>query len=536
MTPRVLLLEHPWLPCMSLDGAQVDVGLRDCLVRAHEFRELVAETPIETVALHRLLLAVLHSALRGPRSPGEWTRWWSAGRFDADAIEPYLQRVRDRLFLFHPTHPFYQAPGSAGKAGSVARLMLQGDNNPTVFDHTTVDRPPVLTAARAARVLVASQAFDPGGTKTGDAGPAMAKAAPLCNSAVTMARGQSLFETLMLNMVRYDAANAEAPWSFVEAEDVPAWERAPVTGASTRIPAGYCDWLTWQSRCIRLIPDSDDDCPTVRQAVLMPGAAVHEAFVVKGREPALAFREAKSKTTTAWVPLRLDADRAIWRDSHTLLQGFTTTITPPVVRWLSTLVEDGALSAERECVLDVAGLAVDKAKPLFWRHERLRVPGALLKREPLRDALRQAMVLAEASAKVVAAEWVWLPSREKAVRSAVYVLALGLVRRDEDAPNVMAQWRTGERYWSLLHRHFDLFLLALPPSGLSEQDEASALQAAHERWKAATRDALSTTFAVVANGLSGAVAFQAIARAERELNWQVGQLLPVSVNGGAHGS
>ena len=62
------LCDEPWLPCIRLDGRAVELGLYDMLMQAHTLRELLGETPLETAALHRLLLAVLH-----PRSSGQRT-------------------------------------------------------------------------------------------------------------------------------------------------------------------------------------------------------------------------------------------------------------------------------------------------------------------------------------------------------------------------------------------------------------------------------------------------------------------------------
>jgi len=57
-------------------------------------------------------------------------------------------------------------------------------------------------------------------------------------------RGQSLFHTLMLNLLQYDPKGG-FPFES-EADDSPAWERDEPTQPEDRRPRGYLDLLTWQ--------------------------------------------------------------------------------------------------------------------------------------------------------------------------------------------------------------------------------------------------------------------------------------------------
>src|SRR5581483_3989392 len=108
--PSFDLIDEPWLPCVRPDGAAVELGLRQALAGAHELGELYDPSPLVTVALHRLLLAILHRAYRGPAVPAAWRAIWNAGRFDPAVIDAYLDRWRHRFDLFDPERPFYQVP------------------------------------------------------------------------------------------------------------------------------------------------------------------------------------------------------------------------------------------------------------------------------------------------------------------------------------------------------------------------------------------------------------------------------------------
>ena len=49
------LIHEAWIPCIRRNGASAELSLRQTLAEAHALRELYAETPPVTAALHRLL-------------------------------------------------------------------------------------------------------------------------------------------------------------------------------------------------------------------------------------------------------------------------------------------------------------------------------------------------------------------------------------------------------------------------------------------------------------------------------------------------
>ena len=86
MTDTFHLSHDPWLPCELPDGRLVLRSTREALVQAHELRGLVLD-PLESAAVHRHLLAVVHRVVDGPASKEDWVGIWSAGRFDEEAVE-----------------------------------------------------------------------------------------------------------------------------------------------------------------------------------------------------------------------------------------------------------------------------------------------------------------------------------------------------------------------------------------------------------------------------------------------------------------
>ncbi|MBX5446268.1 type I-E CRISPR-associated protein Cse1/CasA [Sphaerobacter sp.] len=407
MTDGFNLLDRPWIPCMrAADGAWEELSLRDVLVRAHELREIVDPSPLVTVSLHRLLLAFLHRVF-GPASIDEWAALWERGSWDPDPIDRYCERWRNRFNLFDPTYPFYQTPAvdaSYAKpvAGIVHGMML--GNYLTLFDHSVATDPPALSPAQAARYLVAYQAFDVGGmisyqSRHGEEASVAkyTKAGPLTTSAVALVKGRNLFQTLMLNLHAYNGADG-LPFHFTD--DSAAWERDEHPTPRERRPSGYVDLLTWQSRRVRLLPESSEGnaAPVVRYAVAMKGEQFPAGWNPADYEPMVAFRKSLKPRDgmPPWFPIGFQEDRALWRDSLALFQSVSgQSARPKMLDWVAGLAAEGPLGYRARFALDLYGMVTDQANVTLWRHERLPLPAPLLNDRERFELLQEALALAE---------------------------------------------------------------------------------------------------------------------------------------------
>lgn len=149
--PRFDLLVQPWIPCLTLDGGQVELGLLDVLGMAHELREVVDPSPVATYGLYRLLLAIVQHRL-APRSQADWIALFSAGRFPAELVDRLRADEGDCFGLFDEARPFYQVqdlgedPSKSGKPSatptSVGRLRpeIPTETNVNHFRHELDDR------------------------------------------------------------------------------------------------------------------------------------------------------------------------------------------------------------------------------------------------------------------------------------------------------------------------------------------------------------------------------------------------------------
>jgi CRISPR system Cascade subunit CasA len=97
MTFTFNLIDQGWIPCIGADGRIQELSLRRCLTEAHHFTGIAGRTPLETAAIYRLLLAVLHSALRGPKNRAAWEALWGAGTFEICWLKDYLDKWEYRF-------------------------------------------------------------------------------------------------------------------------------------------------------------------------------------------------------------------------------------------------------------------------------------------------------------------------------------------------------------------------------------------------------------------------------------------------------
>lgn len=534
MNPSFNLIDEPWIPCLLDGGALKEFGLWETLDRAGEIQEIVADSPPVTVAIHRLLLALLHRCF-GPENVAAWRTLWQSEAFDRSAVRAYLDRWHDRFDLFDLQRPFYQTPGAApNELGSAAKLLLQADNNPTLFDHSVSASPPSLTPAQAARALLAIQAFDTGGMKTGRGPDKFAKAGPLIQAAVCLLRGRNLFQTLLLNLHQYRPEDRE-PFEFERALDAPAWEQERPVLPADRYPDGYLDLLTWQSRRVLLVPEESERGIVVRSAALMKGFQFPDGLDRHTRETMVAYRRATAKNAPdPWPALGFREERALWRDGPAFMQSIAeTNQCPKTIHWLSQLTLDGVVARSANIRFDLLGLAADRAKLLFWRQERMDVPGPYLENSEegrfLVGRLRRALDLADRASRLLQPRAIGVPTAAGVVwaRSPLSILAEELVGASGPITDFINHLAAERGYWARLEEPFRTLLRALPDE-LTEDElgDPTVRGPALPAWHKAVESAVWQAFREATDGLeSSAEGMRAVARAERELSRRLVELL-----------
>nr|MDA8216526.1 type I-E CRISPR-associated protein Cse1/CasA [Dehalococcoidales bacterium] len=212
------LTREPWLPCLDRDGRPLKVGLYEALARAHELRAVEGATPLETAAVYRLLLAVLHRVELVPNAAA-WSRLWEGQRWEEGALDRYLGQWQSRFDLFHPERPFYQWEDRRVQPWSVG-LLFPGMQAAPFYNHEVTTGDLALGPAEAAVELLVAQHYGASGTRDPSQG-LFFSAGTWSTGYVFFVEGENLFQTLAYNLLPYGEGNPR-PWLEGTAEDRPA--------------------------------------------------------------------------------------------------------------------------------------------------------------------------------------------------------------------------------------------------------------------------------------------------------------------------
>lgn len=426
---RFNLIDEPWIPVRFPDGRRDELGIGATLLRSGEIAAIEDPSPLVVAALHRFLLAVLYRALEGPTDIDQAKALFRSG-LPGEKITAYLEKWRDRFWLFDEKYPFGQIPTFEPKiwrAWTVLAAEHNADNAKVLFDHVAVDEPGTISAAAATRWILATQTFS---VSCGKSELSHTGTAPSATAVMVLPLGSNLQDTLLLSLVPQNRAISEGC--------CPLWERAPESVADlkegyARMPSGFADLYSWRVRSIRLKEDQSD-----RVAYLAFASGVGNASTEQ-MDPMLGFRidEKNGK-----LPMQF-RDRGFWRDFDSLLPD-DSKLSPQVIEHATDLTR---LNRERfpRSVM-VLGQANNKAKIEFWRMERFALPQALAGEHYIRSEIRQLLSDAEDVQKSL-----WLACRSFARD----ILSRG--NREPAGKDVSAfveQMPVSPWYWSNLESRF----------------------------------------------------------------------------------
>lgn len=341
------LLDEPWIRVMTEDCTVVERSLMQVLLNSHRYQRLAGELPTQDVALLRLLLAILQTVFYRVDPEGEddpiedraaairrWQALWNAGRFPVQPIRTYLETWKDRFWLFHQEHPFYQVPaaalGTKFKASKLNGELSESAHKMRLFPLRDGEEKETLSYAEAARWLVTLIGFDDSASTKKETGTGTGWLGDRVN---VYAIGENLFETLMLNLVFLKDGR------YVWAENIPAWEQPTMTTAKKReipLPDNQAELLTLQSR--RLILSREEN------RVTGFSSTGGDFFGKEGRVNAFSeqmtlWRAGKTPKNAVpqFVPASVDPWRQMWRDFEVILGRREDTHIPGVVAWLTEL-------------------------------------------------------------------------------------------------------------------------------------------------------------------------------------------------------
>lgn len=353
------LIDEPWIRVNRLDGEREMVSLKDALLRAHEFSGLAGEMPTQDVAILRTLLAVTMTFFYRVNEVGEpapleteddalerWDALWANRIFPPQPIIDYLNKWHERFWLFHPERPFMQAISAAngtdcGTPKLIGEISESG-SKPRLFACRAGEGKEKIPYDEAARWLVSLNGFDDAALKPHipkDQREATITVAWLGKLGLVYAKGETLFETLMLNLTLLK--DGREPWP----EPTPDWELEEPRSLELRkipLPAEPAALYTFHPRLILL----------KRAKGFVTGYSILCGDTFDGQN---AFTEqmtvwryvpAKKEQAAYFYPLAHFADRQMWRDIGVFYNTSETSKRPGVVEWICTLQEKGIISSD----------------------------------------------------------------------------------------------------------------------------------------------------------------------------------------------
>jgi CRISPR system Cascade subunit CasA len=406
---RFNLIDEKWIPVRFPDGTHDELGIRDTLLRSKDIAAVEDPSPLVVAALHRFLLAFLYRALEGPTDIDQARKLFRDG-LPSEKITAYLEKWRDRFWLFDDKHPFYQVPAyepkekkgkKKWKSWPAIAAEHNADNAKVLVDHIDLVNAGSTPSSKAARWLVACQTFVLGG---GNSDFVYTKSAPSANAVIALPLGLHLHDTLLLSLV---PENRE-----VLLADRPIWEQEPISvealkGGVGRPVMGVADLYTWLSRSIKFQFDGDGD--TLSELAFASGVGCSSEGYV---DPMLAYRIEEKKGKLA-VRFR---DRGLWRDFASLLPD-DFHLAPKVIEHATALTR---LTRERfPCSVIVLGQVNNQAKVEYWRMERFALPEALTGDRNIKSEIEGLLTQAAETERVL----------EKSLRTAA---KLSIARGDRD--------------------------------------------------------------------------------------------------------
>lgn len=501
---RFNLIDEKWIPVRFLDGARDELGIRDTLLRAKEIAVIEDSSPLVVAALHRFLLAVLYRALEGPTDIDQAKAFFKTG-LPSEKIKAYLEKWRDRFWLFDEKYPFGQNPNvpkNEIEPWTKLTAEFNATSNKVLFDHTDTKNPGARQPKECARWLLSTISFSISGGRGYYPSPSP-------NAMMCIPLGRNLHETLCYSLVPY-------PNRDVMHGDSALWERAPKTlplGIPKQMASGYADLYSWQPRMI-LLEELPSGEVTVTRFVAGQG------FDNPSRNPD-PMQPYKTDNTHGKLPVQFREDRGAWRDFDSLLPD-DAALAPLTIQ--NAIRLSGRIIDSMPKSVLVLGLRYEppSANVDFWRMERFALPGALSGEHYVRAEIKKLLTEAE--------------DAQKSLWSACSSFARDLLSRGDRKPDskdikkFVTQMSANAWYWSTLESSFHEILREYTLERDSEDIRCQWLKSIRDTLRAAWKQHSAS----VSTG--DAWAIRALVKAEgpvlrklKELNDEILKLEPQEV-------
>lgn len=367
------------------DGSLDELSIIQTLMEAPAIRALYEPSPLDIVAVHRLLVAILQAAFR-PQGVADLAAIWRSGRFATAALHTFAETYAHRFDLFAEDVPFMQSadlplyPAKGDKVKPVGYLLPEQPAGTAVthYNHAYDDQQQFCSCC-AAKGLLAIPAF----ASSGGAGikPSINGVPPI----YVLPGGETLFDSLAasLTMPQFEPSTANRD------SDLPWWEHPPIVAKKGIVKkVGYLHSLTFPARRVRLHPlASQQPCTRCGQTGRWHVATmVYEMGESRPkdaawwRDPFAAYRSPKNDQDAQQpTPVRPLEGRAVWREFSSLFLPTNTDYRPAILNQLEEIEPELPNTDEAAFPVRVIGLRTDMKMKIFeWQESGFALPPRVL--------------------------------------------------------------------------------------------------------------------------------------------------------------
>ena len=378
------LLTEPWISVITDDrGKTEEVSLIDVFKNADKYIALAGDMKAQDFAVMRVLLSVLHtvfSRFDGDGNPYDsleldekfrqkaevdeddeedylddltdtWIKIWQAGKFP-DIIETYLEKWKDRFYLYDDKYPFFQvtakdfegekysSKGSPVQGKNINRLISESGNKISLFSpkKDIRDNKNVLSDSEAVRWILTFQQY------TGLSDKARftkdkykASKGWLFDLGGVYLKGNNLFETLWLNCILVHPKE-----EYRITVERPCWEHSPEENIATYFEKPYIDniselYTNW-SRAVYIEPKEKNSEAFAIKIVKLPDTIHEDNFL----EPMTIWRFNESGDNKGkYTPRKHRINQSLWRSFGLIAfsdSGPNVEI-PGIIKWFDKVVK-----------------------------------------------------------------------------------------------------------------------------------------------------------------------------------------------------
>lgn len=353
------LVDEPWILVLEKESNDIkEVSLSEIFENTEKYMCLTGEMEVQNFAVMRMILAIIHTVFSrfdvdGNPLPGisvndryiqtksideddiddyieavreNWFRLYSSKKFPR-IITEYLEKQKDRFFLFDNENPFYQVNAEEMKVctekctnprpttisgRNLNRTISESGNtramfSPLIEESDKNSAKDIMTEEELARWLITYQGY------SGNSEKAKLTKDPsygwLYNIGGIYLKGKDLFETLILNYIPVISVE-----EFIGHRQRPCWEKSGSENVDRICNEvfidNYAELYTNWSRALFLDPGTDMSGPVVVDSIKLPRIAQSNKFL----EPMTIWRYKDFKTgESRFVPQKHEAKKSLWR-------------------------------------------------------------------------------------------------------------------------------------------------------------------------------------------------------------------------------